>query len=148
MTPRCMRNNNPLNIRRGANWIGLAPEQTDREFCRFSSMVYGWRAAFVLLTRTYYFKYHLSTIRKIITRWAPPRENKTEGYISHVSKKTGLPPDESIGPPSMHPYEWMAIAWAMAEFEGAEFAAKDVFPMLEGWKLAYDKTLKGDYKQE
>jgi hypothetical protein len=40
-------------------------------FCQFKSFEYGWRAAFYLLTRTYYHKYRLYTIRTIIRRWAP-----------------------------------------------------------------------------
>lgn len=40
-------------------------------FCQFKSLEYGWRAAFYLLTRTYYHKYRLYTIRTIIRRWAP-----------------------------------------------------------------------------
>ncbi len=53
--PRGIRNNNPLNIRRSKDkWQGLRALQTDTAFCQFETMAYGWRAAFVLLTRTYY----------------------------------------------------------------------------------------------
>ena len=55
MLPRGIRNNNPLNIRRGKDqWQGLRAQQTDASFCQFESLEYGWRAAFYLLTRTYY----------------------------------------------------------------------------------------------
>ena len=56
MLPRGIRNNNPLNIRRTAKdqWKGLRAQQTDASFCQFERMEYGWRAAFYLLTRTYY----------------------------------------------------------------------------------------------
>ena len=99
MLPRGIRNNNPLNIRRGKDqWQGLRAQQTDAnltsdrlssrsadskqasvcshydaEFCQFESLEYGWRAAFYLLTRTYYHKYRLYTIRMIVNKWAPPR---------------------------------------------------------------------------
>ena len=71
MLPRGIRNNNPLNIRRTAKdqWKGLRAQQTDASFCQFESLDYGWRAAFYLLTRTYYHKYRLFTIRAIISRW-------------------------------------------------------------------------------
>ena len=60
MLPRGIRNNNPLNIRRGKDqWQGLRAQQTDASFCQFESLEYGWRAAFYLLTRTYYHKYRL-----------------------------------------------------------------------------------------
>ena len=72
MLPRGIRNCNPLNIRRMAKdqWKGLAERQQDTAFCQFKSLEYGWRAAFYLLTRTYYHKYRLYTIRTIIRRWA------------------------------------------------------------------------------
>ena len=102
MLPRGIRNHNPLNIRRTAKdqWKGLAEAQTDRAFCQFKSLDYGWRAAFYLLTRTYYHKYRLYTIRNIVRRWAPESENNTEAYINNVSKLTGIDPDEPIGIPS------------------------------------------------
>ena len=80
MLPRGIRNHNPLNIRRNGKdqWKGLAEAQNDAAFCQFKSLEYGWRAAFILLTRTYYHKYRLYTIRGIINRWAPPNENKTD----------------------------------------------------------------------
>ena len=46
MTPRGIRNNNPLNIRRGASqWQGLKRRQTDKDFCQFVTVAYGYRAA-------------------------------------------------------------------------------------------------------
>ena len=76
MLPRGIRNNNPLNIRRSKDqWQGLRAQQTDSQFCQFESLEYGWRAAFYLLTRTYYHKYRLYTIRMIVNKWAPPQEN-------------------------------------------------------------------------
>ena len=73
MLPRGLRNCNPLNIRKGRDqWQGQAEKQTDAAFVVFKSMAWGWRAAFKLLTRTYYHKYRLYTIRMIIQKWAPP----------------------------------------------------------------------------
>ena len=98
MLPRGIRNNNPLNIRRSKDqWKGLRAQQTDSQFCQFETLEYGWRAAFYLLTRTYYHKYRLYTIRAIISKWAPPNENLTATYIENVSRLTGIPPDEPIG---------------------------------------------------
>lgn len=86
MTTRGIRNNNPANIRRGSNWMGLAKTQTDKEFCQFVRMEYGVRALLVTL-RTYVKKYNLHTTREIITRWAPPSDgNNTEKYIEFVEK--------------------------------------------------------------
>lgn len=92
--PRGIRNNNPLNIRKGNHWHGERPNQSDPAFEEFVSMGYGLRAAFILL---YYYiqgrppawvKYN--TIDKIIRRWAPESENATQHYIDFVAKDTGI----------------------------------------------------------
>lgn len=77
-----IRNNNPLNIRysSGNKWIGQTGK--NKGFAVFSDMVYGWRAAIVLLIK--YQRSGYDTIRKIVTRWAPPSENDTEAYIRFV----------------------------------------------------------------
>ena len=86
MSTRGIRNNNPANIRRGCAWKGLTEKQTDKEFCQFTSMTWGVRALLFAL-RTYVRRYHLHTVREIITRWAPPSDgNNTEKYIEFVEK--------------------------------------------------------------
>ena len=136
MIPKGIRNCNPLNIRRSKDqWKGLAEAQTDRAFCQFKSLEYGWRAAFYLLTRTYYHKYRLYTIRTIIRRWAPESENNTEAYIANVSRLTGVQPDEPIGIPSERPSRWIALGAAMAIQENGT-ASMDYFAMLRGWSMA------------
>ena len=94
-TPRGIRNNNPLNIRKGCKWIGLSPTQTDKEFCQFTWMGYGIRAGFITL-RTYIHKHKCDTIEKIISRWAPRNENDTAAYIRAVAKRTKLATDLPI----------------------------------------------------
>ena len=141
MLPRGIRNNNPLNIRRTAKdqWKGLRAQQTDASFCQFERLEYGWRAAFYLLTRTYYHKYRLFTIRGIISRWAPPNENLTATYIANVCRLTGIAPDEPIGIPSDQPARWMALGVAMAIQENGTDSL-DYFAMLKGWTLVREGT--------
>jgi hypothetical protein len=56
-----LRNNNPLNIRKGGQpWQGQTGN--DGAFCIFESMEYGYRAAFRLL-RTYNIKYKIFSLR-------------------------------------------------------------------------------------
>ena len=142
-TPRGIRNNNPLNIRRSKDqWKGLAEAQTDRAFVQFKSLEYGWRAAFYLLTRTYYHKYRLYTIRTIIRRWAPSNENDTNAYIANVSKLTGINPDEPIGIPSESPTRWIALGAAMAIQENGTNSL-DYFAMLRGWELCRQDAQSG-----
>ena len=47
--PRGIRNNNPLNIRKGNNWKGEVSSSTDGEFEQFVSMQMGIRAGFKIL---------------------------------------------------------------------------------------------------
>ena len=111
MLPRGIRNNNPLNIRRSKDkWKGLRVVQADASFCQFETLEYGWRAAFYLLTRTYYHKYRLFTIRTIISKWAPPHENKTEAYITNVSRLSASGP---MSPSASHQTSQVA-GWRLA----------------------------------
>ena len=109
--PRGIRNNNPLNIRLSKDkWQGQinpsgnanvndndnnSSPKGEAVFCVFSSMAYGWRAAFLLL-HTYMSKYKLTTVRKIIYRWAPPNENNTAAYTNHVCYLAHLDPNQEI----------------------------------------------------
>lgn len=95
MTTRGKRNHNPLNIRKGNNWQGENPRGTDKEFEVFINDLYGLRAGFKCI-KTYIQKHHCDSIRKLITRWAPPTENNTHAYINTVSQRSGVPADERI----------------------------------------------------
>ncbi len=148
--PRGIRNNNPLNIRLSKDkWQGqingkgnidgnssLSSERAGGEavFCVFSSMEYGWRAAFVILCKTYYGKYKLRTIRDIVSRWAPAKENNTPAYIRHVSDYTGIGPDRDLGDPQTHPTNWLLIGYAMAVMENGKTLPP--IPMIKGFSLA------------
>ena len=142
---QCVRNCNPLNIRRGAaRWLGMSEREDDKEFEQFKSMAFGWRAAFILLARTYYEKYHLDTIRKMISRWAPECENNTRAYILYVAKQVGCNECDPLPPPKMAPAVWKKIAWAMFEVEsgrkhvGASPEQASLRQaMLEGFNLAF-----------
>ena len=140
MISRGIRNNNPLNIRRSKDqWQGMKKTQSDSSFCQFETFEDGWRAAFVLLTGTYYHKYRLYTIRAIVSKWAPPGENNTEAYIRNVARLTGIGADEPLGIPSEHPARWMLVGAAMAIQEnGTEIM--DWLAMLRGWEMAYAIT--------
>ena len=87
-TPRGLRNNNPLNIRHSRNCFQGEVPGSDRAFKTFSSMAYGYRAAFVVLGS--YLACGRNTVEKIIRAWAPHTENNTEGYIAHVVQRSGV----------------------------------------------------------
>lgn len=92
---RGIRNHNPGNIRRGANWQGMAATQTDPAFIQFTAPEYGIRALARVLN-TYRRQHGLKTIAGIITRWAPRHENQTDAYISAVAGHVGKPYDAPL----------------------------------------------------
>lgn len=102
--PRGIRNCNPGNIDRkpGVKWQGQMDDQSgDPRFVVFQSASWGIRAiARILLVyqtaRLARDGTPIDTIREIIERWAPPVENKTSAYVTHVSKLTGIAPDARI----------------------------------------------------
>lgn len=94
--PRGIRNHNPGNIRKSKDpWQGLAERQTDAAFFVFKSATYGIRALARTLI-TYQDKYGICTIRGIINRWAPKRENNTAAYIVSIERKTGFTAGEKL----------------------------------------------------
>lgn len=117
--PRGIRNNNPLNIRKGNNWKGEKKIQADPQFEEFESAEFGIRAGFIMLQN--YINGRLdhgaryNTIRKIITKFAPPSENNTKGYIEAVCKWSGLYPDETIKFEQKN--KMLAIMQAMIKYE-------------------------------
>ena len=114
---RGIRNNNPLNIEAGDDWIGLGGD--DGRFAIFETALHGIRAAArVMRTKA---RRGVVTIREIISEWAPPtngkgeHENHTENYINRVSEMTGIdvntPLDSSTYP---------AVIAAMIRMENGE----------------------------
>lgn len=128
--PRGLRNNNPLNIRKGSVWVGMAKEQKDNSFVQFVSMEYGIRAAFVLL-RTYIVNRKLNTIRLVISRWAPAFENDTEAYIANVVKWSGIPENYIL---SIYDREIMInLFQAMCRMENGRYLDRSV--VVKGYSL-------------
>ena len=95
---RGIRNNNPGNIERtpANKWQGRMPRESmsleqrgESRFEVFSTPAWGIRAMCVLLI-TYFDRYDCNSVRKIISRWAPPGENNTEAYIRGVAAAVGV----------------------------------------------------------
>lgn len=94
-TPRGIRLNNPGNIRHSKDdWQGKSADQPDRSFVKFDLPIYGIRAMVRILLN--YERKGFDTIREVITRWAPPAENDTGSYVSHVASLVGVDADELI----------------------------------------------------
>jgi hypothetical protein len=88
------KNNNPGNVRHGAGWVGLAPEQTDPDFCTFTAPEFGIRAMARILKN--YQAAGIKTIEGVIMRWAPPSENNTSAYVHDVAVRCGVLPDAIV----------------------------------------------------
>lgn len=98
--PRGLRNNNPLNIRKGSSWQGERRPQKDPTFEEFISMEYGIRAAFKLMinhiTGFAGTRKRMNTLTLLISVWAPPTENATNKYIDFVATSAGILPSMII----------------------------------------------------
>lgn len=127
---RGIKNNNPLNIRKsGVQFKGEVTPSGDRSFKQFTTLAYGYRAAFKVL-RTYYEKYHLRTIAQIVGRWAPPNENNTRAYIDVVAKRSGIKADARL---SFGKEQMVRIVAAMSYVENGTEA--DMTVVEQGWNL-------------
>ncbi|NHB94362.1 lytic transglycosylase catalytic [Photorhabdus cinerea] len=90
---RGLRNNNPGNLN-FAKQRGAALESPGGRFARFETAFDGLRALSRQLTL--YASRGLTTIRGIITKYAPPEENDTEDYIAVISKLLGVDPNAQL----------------------------------------------------
>jgi hypothetical protein len=136
MTPRGLRNNNPLNIRHSADTFQGEIKGEDNAFKTFQSMPYGYRAAFVTLA-TYHSR-GWNTIEKIVTRWAPPNENNTTGYIANVEKYSGVPRNKELT--AADGADYILIVAAMSFVENGRNA--DITEVRTGFNLQTKITMQ------
>lgn len=139
--PRGIRNNNPLNIRRSnTKWEGMREVTTDKAFCEFKTMAFGFRAAFRLLS-TYWHRHGCRTISDIINRWAPASDgNNTHGYIMRVCEECGHKPDDELPAPDHdNCLKWCHIVLAMAAVENGGYEHLDLKHIRQGWAMAFGK---------
>lgn len=131
---RCVRDNNPLNIVRGAAWMGMSPKQTDGRFVQFESLKWGFRAAWVLF-RTYLTRRGVKNLEGIIWRWCP--DKTAPGYIRWVSKKSGIAVDAPLQFHKEYYEELSTIMLYMARYEGyTELTDEELKKEIKkGWDL-------------
>ena len=131
MAARGIRNNNPGNIRRSNDpWQGLAAEQADPDFFRFTAPEWGYRALMKTI-QTYRRKHGLRTIAEMISRWAPANENDTAAYIRSVCQEMQVP--DSYVPDVEDKGTMCALAAAISKHEnGVDAVMEDVE---RGWEL-------------
>ena len=131
ITPRGLRNNNPGNIRLTKTvWAGQIIPGTDRSFCQFQTMAYGYRAMLMTL-RNYRRKHGCQTVADFIRRWAPPVENDTAAYIRSVCRTLQVP--DSYIPDIDDRTAMCNLAAAISKVEnGVDAAMADIYA---GWDL-------------
>lgn len=117
---RGIRNNNPLNIRYVAknNWQGRVKEKKDPKFEEFTTMSYGYRAAFLILFK-YMTMYNLRTPFQICARWAPIGDNNNpSAYAKYVCNRMGCGLNDELifGDPC----KMIRLASAMTEMENGK----------------------------
>jgi len=120
--PRGVRNNNPGNLDRTATvWRGedrsAAALASEMRFCVFETPQAGFRALAKTLL-TYQRKHGLRTVRDMINRWAPPKENDTEAYIAQVAREVGVGSREIVSLSKQVPLQRMVTAIARHENGG------------------------------
>ena len=138
---RGYRNNNPLNIRKGQAWLGLSKTQTDQSFAQFVDMVYGYRAAFIIMAKTYRGR-GIRTIADIIRTFAPSTENNTEAYIRYVEKEMkaqfGYIRDTEMPEPTSDSFlYWNGLVTAMTIYENGHYVCEIYHAIQEGWNMAF-----------
>ena len=75
--------------------VGNLRQPGKQEFQQFATREEGLKALDNQL-KIYGEKHKVDTLRSLVTRYAPPSENDTEGYIKFLSDRTGIKPDQKI----------------------------------------------------
>lgn len=92
--PRGLRNNNVGNIRfsKANNWLGKIPlalnTDANNSFEQFENVHFGIRAMMILI-KNYYTKNGLTSVKQIISKYAPEFENNTKAYVDSVVAMVG-----------------------------------------------------------
>lgn len=129
-TVRGYRNNNPLNIVQssGVVYSGEIQPSTDSRFRQFTTMAYGYRAAFMLL-KTYKVKYNIDTVAAIIDRWCPGDAT----YTPKVCSFTGFTPSTVISYNDRA--KMTSLVNAMSKVENGGSIPVPVADIETGWNL-------------
>lgn len=121
--PRGIRNNNPLNIRyvKKNNWQGRVLRKRDIQFEEFTTMSYGYRAAFLIIHK-YMTIYNLRTPFQICARWAPVGDNNNpSAYAKFVCNRMGCGLNDELD--FCDSRQMIRLAAAMTEMENGKGVA-------------------------
>lgn len=144
--PRGIRNNNPLNIRyvEKNNWQGRVKDKKDPQFEEFTTMSYGYRAAFLIINK-YMTLYNLRTPFQICARWAPVgNNNNPSAYAKFVCNRMGCGLNDKLN--FRDPLQMIRLASAMTEMENGKSVGWRIIRI--GYVLAADSLLLEDSADE
>jgi hypothetical protein len=110
---RNWRNNNPGNIRKGGYAKAKGAVGDDGAFAVFPTLEIGMDAKEDLVFGP---KYINLSIQDAISKYAPPSENDTQGYIKKVSQATGTTPDTLLS--KLSPEQRDALLKTISKVEG------------------------------
>jgi len=110
--------NNPGNIRlTSENWIGQVKPGDSTSFATFTTLPYGYRALFKLLTT--YINQGFNNLSRIIYKYAPPGDsNPTISYLQYVESRTGIDRLTTIYPDDYSKIWYIGLA--ISRFETGE----------------------------
>lgn len=144
--PRGIRNNNPLNIRyvEKNNWQGRVHIKRDFQFEEFTTMYYGYRAAFLIIHK-YMTLYSLRTPFQICARWAPIGDNNNpSAYAKFVCNRMGCGLNDELD--FRDPLQMIRLAAAMTEMENGKVV--DWRIIRRGYMVAASHLLREDLVEE
>lgn len=132
-TPRNVRNNNPLNLRRSsAKWQGRKNTVTDPAFEEFTSMDFGMRAGLInMRTQLGRRDNKCMPLSALVALWAPACDgNNPVSYTTQVARATAIAPSKLISFSDRNTI--CAVAWAMSQVEGKNTTT------ITDWQRIYD----------
>lgn len=114
-SPRGIGNNNPFNLifLPSVQWRGQLG--TDGRFAVFDTPLNGIRAGIINI-HTKFTRDGLNTVRKLLNRLSPSFENPTEAFITFVSKRLNVAPDQ----PLVFSNVIIPLSKAIIQFENGE----------------------------
>lgn len=134
-TSRGVRNNNPLNLRKGVVWQYSINDPNEKSFMTFGKTWQGIRAGVLDLTND--IAKGKNTLTKLISEFAPPNENDTKKYISDVATAAGVEPNALIDRKNFNTISKIVAAMIVKENGPAPAKFVTTDDIFEGVKSAF-----------
>ena len=147
--PRGIRNNNPLNIiiNPKNNWVGKVFANTDGTFEQFKHIVYGIRAAILLIIKIItYLKRDEQVpagVYNIVKRYARENEEITRNYTAAVCRGMGIGDDVDL---DINDKDTIcSLVYEMAKFENGK--AIDMLDIRRAYNMALGIRSDGNFDE-